>query len=117
MSNIAKLLSEQLTDTWKDAQGLPDENTIRGLLEVPPDTSMGDYAFPCFRLAKALRMAPPKIALTLSEAWSHDDVAKRFSNRESATDLPRSAAEKRSAWTIRPSILPSVSTSVIFRQP
>ena len=75
MSNIAKLLSEQLTDTWKDAQGLPDENTIRGLLEVPPDTSMGDYAFPCFRLAKALRMAPPKIALTLSEAWSHDDVA------------------------------------------
>ena len=34
MSNIAKLLSEQLTDTWKDAQGLPDENTIRGLLEV-----------------------------------------------------------------------------------
>ena len=23
MSNIAKLLSEQLTDTWKDAQGLP----------------------------------------------------------------------------------------------
>lgn len=75
MSNIAKLLSEQLTDTWKDAQGLPDENTIRGLLEVPPDTSMGDYAFPCFRLAKALRMAPPKIALTLSESWSHDDVA------------------------------------------
>ena len=108
MSNIAKLLSEQLTDTWKDAQGLPDENTIRGLLEVPPDTSMGDYAFPCFRLAKALRMAPPKIALTLSEAWSHDDVASVqavngylnfFLNR-------RNFAEE-----------PSVSTSVIFRQP
>ena len=76
MTNIAKLLSEQLADTWKEAQGLPDENTIRGLLEVPPDKNMGDYAFPCFRLAKALRMAPPKIAQTLSEAWSHAEVAR-----------------------------------------
>ena len=31
-------------------------------LDVPPDPNLGDYAFPCFRFAKALRMAPPKIA-------------------------------------------------------
>ena len=76
MSNIAKLLSEQLTDTWKDAQGLPDENTIRGLLEVPPDTSMGDYAFPCFRLAKVLRKAPPQIASQLSAAYDQPELAE-----------------------------------------
>ncbi len=35
---------------------------IKGALEVPPDTALGDYAFPCFRLTKALRKAPPMIA-------------------------------------------------------
>ena len=35
---------------------------IAGLLELPPDSAMGDYAFPCFKLAKALRKAPPMIA-------------------------------------------------------
>ena len=30
-------------------------------LEVPPDSRLGDFAFPCFRLARPLRMAPPKI--------------------------------------------------------
>ncbi len=31
-------------------------------IEIPADQSMGDYAFPCFRLAKTLRKAPPLIA-------------------------------------------------------
>lgn len=31
-------------------------------IEIPADTAMGDYAFPCFRLAKTLRKAPPLIA-------------------------------------------------------
>ncbi|MBQ3920921.1 MAG: arginine--tRNA ligase, partial [Firmicutes bacterium] len=35
---------------------------IEKLIEIPQDTSMGDYAFPCFRLAKELRKAPPLIA-------------------------------------------------------
>ena len=35
---------------------------IKGYLEVPPDKTMGDYAFPCFRLAKTLKKAPPMIA-------------------------------------------------------
>jgi arginyl-tRNA synthetase len=34
-------------------------------LETPKDPSMGDIAFPCFPLAKALRNAPPKIAAEL----------------------------------------------------
>lgn len=40
---------------------------IVAMLEYPPDTSMGDVAFPCFRLSKQMRMAPPKIAAALAE--------------------------------------------------
>ena len=40
---------------------------IEGYIEVPPDETMGDYAFPCFRLAKELKKAPPVIALELKE--------------------------------------------------
>lgn len=46
--------------------GLTAEEIV-GMLEYPPDTSMGDVAFPCFRLSKLMRMAPPKIATALAE--------------------------------------------------
>lgn len=39
---------------------------IAGLLTAPPNLSMGDFAFPCFQLAKALRAPPPKIAADLA---------------------------------------------------
>ena len=35
---------------------------IKALLEVPPNKEMGDYAFPCFKLAKIFRKAPNLIA-------------------------------------------------------
>lgn len=35
---------------------------VRDMLETPPNPAMGDIAFPCFQLAKALRKAPPMIA-------------------------------------------------------
>lgn len=40
---------------------------IEELLEVPPNPEMGDYALPCFALAKHLRKAPPLIAQELAE--------------------------------------------------
>ncbi len=40
---------------------------IEGLLEIPPKPEMGDYAFPCFRLAKVLRKAPPAIAAEIKD--------------------------------------------------
>lgn len=75
-TKLAGLMAQCLTDTWQDAQGLPTAEEIRGLLAVPPDPKMGDYALPVFRMAKALRMAPPKIATTVVEKWSHEDVAR-----------------------------------------
>jgi arginyl-tRNA synthetase len=41
---------------------------VHELLAPPPKPDMGDLAFPCFRLAKALKNAPPKIAGQLVEA-------------------------------------------------
>ena len=39
-----------------------DASEIEALIETPPTPEMGDYAFPCFRLAKAMHNAPAKIA-------------------------------------------------------
>lgn len=41
---------------------------VSGMLETPPNPAMGDIAFPCFQLAKALRKAPPVIAAELAAA-------------------------------------------------
>ena len=40
---------------------------ITALIEVPPNKDMGDFAFPCFKLAKVFRKAPNMIAAELSE--------------------------------------------------
>jgi arginyl-tRNA synthetase len=44
-----------------EAAGLSPAEAER-LIEVPKDPRMGDYAFPCFTLAKAAKKAPPLVA-------------------------------------------------------
>ncbi len=39
-----------------------EKSEIYGYIEVPKDINNGDYAFPCFKLAKALKKAPQTIA-------------------------------------------------------
>jgi len=43
-------------------------NQVAAALEVPPDSKLGDLAFPCFMLAKTLKKAPNQIA---SQIASH----------------------------------------------
>ncbi len=43
------------------------EKELEEYVEVPPNPEMGDYAFPCFKLAKTLRKSPPEIASDLKE--------------------------------------------------
>ena len=57
---IAKLIAQQI-------EGL-ELAEIQDMIEVPQDHKMGDYAFPCFKLAKTLRKAPPLIAQGIAEA-------------------------------------------------
>lgn len=51
---IAKLIKEQVQDL--------ELEEIVSMIEVPQNSEMGDFAFPCFKLAKTLRKAPPLIA-------------------------------------------------------
>lgn len=54
-----------------------DSQTIYQLLEAPRDAKMGDYALPCFVLAKNLRKAPPLIAQKIaSETIKPDFISK-----------------------------------------
>lgn len=57
-----------------------DLNTgeIKEYIEVPPNEEMGDYAFPCFKLAKTLRKAPPAIAAELKEKIEVDDNIEKI---------------------------------------
>ena len=40
---------------------------IEKMIETPPDSAMGDFAFPCFKLAKVMRKAPQMIAADVAE--------------------------------------------------
>lgn len=50
----------------------PEE--IESYIVLPPDTSMGDFALPCFKFAKILRKAPNMIAEDLKNSFTVDDV-------------------------------------------
>lgn len=50
--------------------------TIERLIELPPRPDMGDFAFPCFQLAKTMRKAPNMIAQELKETISTDGFEK-----------------------------------------
>ena len=51
-----------------------DEETIKKYIEIPKDNQNGDYAFPCFRLAKELKKAPPMIANDIKEKIVVDEA-------------------------------------------
>ena len=43
-------------------------------LEIPPSPEMGDYAFPCFVLAKEWKKAPNEIAQELSKKFKPSNL-------------------------------------------
>lgn len=53
-------------------------NEIEEYIEIPPNSELGDYAFPCFRLAKELKKAPPVIASEIKEKMVLDDVVNKI---------------------------------------
>ena len=54
-----------------DVEGV-EKAEIAEAIAVPPDTSLGDYALPCFKFAKALRKSPVLIAQELAEKYPTD---------------------------------------------
>ncbi|MBU3160420.1 arginine--tRNA ligase [Clostridium frigoris] len=53
-----------------------DIETIENLIEIPPKPEMGEFAFPCFQLSKAMRKAPNMIAKDLKEKIEKDGFEK-----------------------------------------
>ena len=62
MKNFKQIIAKQISKTIEI-----NEKELEGYIETPKDSKNGDYAFPCFRLAKELRKAPPAIANEIKE--------------------------------------------------
>ncbi len=67
MTNFKNLIAKEIAKTVN----IP-EKELETYIEVPKDSGNGDYAFPCFRLAKELKKAPPIIAEDIKEKLKID---------------------------------------------
>lgn len=66
----------EITKILKKEIEFLSEDEILNSLEVPPSADMGDFAFPCFKLSKTLKKAPPLIAKELQEKIEKPDFIK-----------------------------------------
>lgn len=73
MINFKKIIGEKIAK----AANL-DAEEIVNYIEIPPNKDMGDYAFPCFRLAKILRKAPQMIATELKDNIDIDENIEKI---------------------------------------
>ena len=62
MKKFKQIIAKQISKTINI-----NEKELESYIETPKDSQNGDYAFPCFRLAKELRKAPPAIANEIKE--------------------------------------------------
>lgn len=72
-----------------------DEVELETYIEIPPNSEMGDFSLPCFKLAKALKKAPPIIASEIKDSMTEEDWIEKvdavggylniFINKESLT--------------------------------
>lgn len=76
MVDFKKIIADEIYD---EALGLSVED-IMALIEIPSDEKMGDYAFPCFRLAKALRKAPQMIAADIAGRIAGNEAFAKVEN-------------------------------------
>ncbi len=61
----------------QNIEGMTNDE-IASLIEIPPRPEMGDFAFPCFRLAKTMRKAPTIIAADIKEAIGDVDFLDKI---------------------------------------
>lgn len=64
MEDVKKIIAESLKINGVTAE------EIEKMLSVPPDAAMGEYALPCFKLAKLMRKSPTKIAGEIAENYA-----------------------------------------------
>lgn len=54
-----------------------DRQQLEAELETPPNPELGDFAFPCFKLAKELKNAPARIAADMAEKIESSELFER----------------------------------------
>ena len=65
---VANVLHTALQGLSVDSPVNLDVAAIYGMLERPPEAHLGDYALPCFRIAKDLKRKPQDVAADISGA-------------------------------------------------
>ena len=68
MINFKNEISKQISNIIKI-----DENQLENYIEIPKDANNGDYAFPCFKLAKELKKSPQLIADDIKQKIKLDE--------------------------------------------
>ncbi|MBN2853235.1 MAG: arginine--tRNA ligase [Clostridia bacterium] len=64
-------------DKLKEVDSIKDID-IESILEIPKDSSMGDFSFPCFRLASVFRKSPDAIANEIAAVIKTDLNIKKI---------------------------------------
>lgn len=67
---ITDILSKKLENLgWEE---------LNSMIEIPPSSDMGDFAFPCFKLAKTLRKAPNLIAQDIIDFIGDNELFEKI---------------------------------------
>ena len=72
MINFKKIISEKIAKIVN----LSAEE-IENYIEIPPNKEMGDFAFPCFKLAKSLKKSPQDIAKQIGENFENGEEIEK----------------------------------------
>ena len=73
MINYREKIADVLTHHM---EGISFEEVL-DMIEKPADPKMGDYALPCFKLARVLRKAPPMIAKGIAESIEDEHLFEK----------------------------------------
>ena len=65
-------------DLFLNLYGNIDENEMIEYIEIPPNSQMGDFSFPCFKLAKELKKSPMQIAQDIKDKYELDDEIEKI---------------------------------------
>lgn len=71
-------IKQKIIDKISDCLTVLSKDQIECMIENPPNTEMGDYAFPCFQLAKVLKKSPNSIAVELSNELESIDGIREY---------------------------------------
>ena len=110
MLTIKRKIAEKIYDEVLNINSAAElsASDIAEMLEYPPDTTMGDLAFPCFKLSRALRRSPVQIASAISENLQCDCIERaeavngylniRISNKYLGENVLSEIIEKKESY-------------------